>query len=79
MSSNPQNYRHDKLRHGICVPQTCAPYYSQNTIVKESIKKCYNEKYREKGLKGSISTLNCQTNRSDYLIDAYDIVYALVR
>lgn len=75
MSSNPQNYRHDKLRHGICVPQTCASY-SQNSTVKDSIKKCYNEKYRGKSLKGSISTLNCQTNQSDYLIDGYDIAYA---
>ncbi|XP_066249234.1 O-acyltransferase like protein-like isoform X2 [Euwallacea similis] len=75
VSANPQNYRHDQLRHGICVPQTCAEDYREYDNIDGLINKCYNRKYRDSGLRGTVSDMLCQNNVSTYTIDVYDIAF----
>ncbi|XP_066151011.1 O-acyltransferase like protein-like [Euwallacea fornicatus] len=75
VSANPQNYRHDQLRHGICVPQTCVEDYRDDVHIDGLINKCYNRKYRGRGLRGTVSDVLCQSNVSTYSIDAYDIAF----
>lgn len=76
VSSDPRNYRHDRLRHGICVPETCKAQYndSSNTIT-EAIQACYSQKFQTIGLSGNVTFLKCQTPHSDYPVDVYDIAF----
>uniref|UniRef100_A0A6P7GPX5 Nose resistant to fluoxetine protein 6-like isoform X2 n=1 Tax=Diabrotica virgifera virgifera TaxID=50390 RepID=A0A6P7GPX5_DIAVI len=80
VSSDPRNYRHDHLRHGICVPKTCNNItFSKNlTMLEENIEACYNNKYKESGLKGCVHNLNCNTNVSKYQYDFYDILIGVI-
>ncbi|XP_019768812.2 nose resistant to fluoxetine protein 6 isoform X2 [Dendroctonus ponderosae] len=79
VSDNPLNYRHDQLRHGICVPETCKTHYndSSNTIT-QAIQACYNEKLQTLGLGGNVVFLHCQTPHSDYPVDVYDIAFGAI-
>ncbi|KAL1502201.1 hypothetical protein ABEB36_007377 [Hypothenemus hampei] len=76
ISSNPQNYRHDLLRHGICVPTHCDGTIGNTT--KEEIEVCYNMKFEKLALKGHVSNLKCQTSQSPYTIDEYNIIFGAV-
>ncbi|XP_050294047.1 nose resistant to fluoxetine protein 6-like isoform X2 [Anthonomus grandis grandis] len=78
ISSNEQNYRHDQLRHGICVPEKCQDEYNNSSSVEHILQKCYNQKYNTLGLKGSISQLVCQSNKASFSIDLYDIIYGSI-
>ncbi|KAJ8973300.1 hypothetical protein NQ317_002785 [Molorchus minor] len=58
VSSDPRNYRHDRLRHGICIATTC-PNSSKSlnmTSISKGIELCYKEKYNYLGLKGKLQT-----------------------
>ncbi|XP_060524969.1 nose resistant to fluoxetine protein 6-like isoform X2 [Cylas formicarius] len=72
VSDNPQNYRHDILRHGICVPNLCPPNNKTQNSTKDLIQNCYNSKFSEFGFEGQITDLNCETNFSKYKVDIYD-------
>ncbi|KAF5301324.1 hypothetical protein FQA39_LY10722 [Lamprigera yunnana] len=79
--SDYKNYRHDRLRHGICVPFSCphavkniSSYISNTTFLKSEISKCYTEKYKDLGLTALVTELKCQVNESLYEIDEYDII-----
>ncbi|XP_072381146.1 nose resistant to fluoxetine protein 6-like [Diabrotica undecimpunctata] len=80
VSSDPRNYRHDHLRHGICVPKTCNNITGSKNLTKlqENIETCYNNKYKESGLKGFVHNLNCNTNVSKYQYDFYDILIGVI-
>ncbi|XP_045483781.1 nose resistant to fluoxetine protein 6-like isoform X2 [Harmonia axyridis] len=72
---NPRNYRHDILRHGICVPTTCpnaTTYLKEISQFEAEMTKCYNNKFAKDGLNGGITYMHCQTNRN-LPLDEYDI------
>lgn len=75
MSADPRHYRHDILRHGICVPTSC--YNStidlEGVAIDDILKECYNRKFHQLGLSGNISNVNCVTNESNFLISFYDV------
>ncbi|CAH0550012.1 unnamed protein product [Brassicogethes aeneus] len=82
VSSVPSNYRHDHLRHGICVPTTCPntsalSLQDQSEITKD-INDCYNNKYENMGLKGNVTKIDCLTYNFSYPIDQYDIIVAVL-
>lgn len=75
----PRYYRHDKLRHGICVPKTCPNisqelYYVGNhdEVLEKELSFCYSEKYKEKGLKGHVIEMHCENQEPFYPIDNVD-------
>ncbi|KAJ8927036.1 hypothetical protein NQ314_020599, partial [Rhamnusium bicolor] len=81
VSSDRFNYRHDNLRHGICVPFACPSNEKSNdtdTILSQRITNCYNKKFEKVGLKGTVTFLQCETNDPKYPIDWLDITVAIV-
>ncbi|CAG9821312.1 unnamed protein product [Phaedon cochleariae] len=77
VSSDPRNYRHDHLRHGICVSTFCPNFDEdfEEFSVKDVVEECYNNKYKSLGLKGNISNLKCDSVQSKYPFDIYDIIF----
>ncbi|XP_030766855.1 O-acyltransferase like protein-like [Sitophilus oryzae] len=75
------NYRHDKLRHSICVPHTC-PNVSKasddDPKLWKGIQDCYNSKFSEGGFKGKVIDMSCDTQYSKYPIDWLDIICGVV-
>ncbi|KAJ8927010.1 hypothetical protein NQ314_020573, partial [Rhamnusium bicolor] len=76
VSSNLRNYRHDLLRHGICIPTTCPNATSTAESLQLGVERCYNQKYRGLGLKGNITKILCEKRETNYPIDIYDIIFA---
>ncbi|KAJ8911705.1 hypothetical protein NQ315_013167, partial [Exocentrus adspersus] len=81
VSADPRNYRHDRLRHGICVPTKCttvaninANITSQEMPIRKKVETCYNEKFKSLELKGKVSDVVCNTIESKYIVDKYDII-----
>ncbi|KAK9874065.1 hypothetical protein WA026_002421 [Henosepilachna vigintioctopunctata] len=73
--NNPKNYRHDRLRHGICIPLTCPDIeknLTDDSTFKDNLALCYNKKFESKGLYGTINRMFCQTNQP-LPYDSYDI------
>lgn len=77
LSTNEVNYRHDRLRHAICVPETCPGFNRKGDLTKE-INRCYDEKFREKQLKGRITELVCETDKPLHTVDWFDIFVGFV-
>ena len=85
VSKNAKNYRHDKLRHRICVPEFC-PSLSKNIsilkhdemLLKREISECYNNKYKSLELKGLVTEIRCETDQPLYNVDTLDIFVAVV-
>lgn len=83
VSSNPKNYRHDRLRHRICVPESC-PFLSTNltlfknnpNFLKERLSECYSQKYANLELSGTVTETECETKEPLYSIDKWDIFVA---
>ncbi|CAH1959039.1 unnamed protein product [Acanthoscelides obtectus] len=78
LSSNPYNYRHDILRHSICVTKSCPGVNPKSSQLLEEIKVCYDQKYNSLGISGSISNLKCEGISSEYPVDGVDIFVAYV-
>lgn len=83
VSSNEKNYRHDRLRHGVCVPLSCPSpstnitrFKTNHKVLQEELSKCYTKKYSEIGLKSIVTHMHCQTQEPVYEIDTYDILVA---
>ncbi|KAF2884300.1 hypothetical protein ILUMI_21862 [Ignelater luminosus] len=81
--SDIRNYRHDILRHGVCVPFSCLGPSSNITLFKsnhkalqEELSKCYTKKYAELGLKSTVTHMHCETHEPFYKIDTYDMLVA---
>ncbi|KAK9874062.1 hypothetical protein WA026_002417 [Henosepilachna vigintioctopunctata] len=70
LNQNPRNYRHDRLRHGVCVQTTC-PNISTN--IREGLENCYSRKYYRFGMTGKITEMHCQKNEIPPL-DVHDII-----
>lgn len=77
LSADEVNYRHDFLRHAICVPETC-PHFNRKGDLSKEINRCYDEKFRERHLKGVIRELSCETDKSPHPIDWFDIFAGFV-
>nr|XP_023025742.1 nose resistant to fluoxetine protein 6-like [Leptinotarsa decemlineata] len=81
VSSSRYNYRHDHLRHWICVPSTCPeiiPSKKNYTRIQLEIEKCYDKKYEQYGLMGKIDNFKCVTNVPEYPMDWLDIVVGVI-
>ncbi|KAF2884302.1 hypothetical protein ILUMI_21864 [Ignelater luminosus] len=91
--SKPMNYRHDRLRHGICVPYSCpnalvniTSFKTNNEFLQEELSRCYTNKYSKLGLKSIVTEMRCETPEPVRGIDIYDklvasfllIVFAIV-
>ncbi|CAH1107188.1 unnamed protein product [Psylliodes chrysocephalus] len=74
-SSSELHYRHDKLRRHICVPTTCPNVKTYNKTHPDLIKEltqCYNDKYRDQELTGTVEIVDCKTAGPIYKIDTVD-------
>ncbi|CAH1164478.1 unnamed protein product [Phaedon cochleariae] len=81
VSSDNFNYRHDHLRHWICIPFTCPniDYLSENNSdLEKGVQECYDEKFHSLGLKGKIQDLKCETTESKYPVDWLDILVCII-
>ncbi|KAB0804823.1 hypothetical protein PPYR_01793 [Photinus pyralis] len=81
LNSSEKNFRHDWLRHGICVPFTCPNVVqnrSTNKIRQNEISDCYSTKLKGYGLKGHVTEIHCETEKSLYRVDYLDIIVAIV-
>ncbi|XP_017771936.1 PREDICTED: uncharacterized protein LOC108559236 [Nicrophorus vespilloides] len=81
----PRFFRHDWLRHGICVQETCpnipkASYGLRNGTSElwKGISDCYSQKYEHLGLRGEVTEINCQNDQPFYEIDSPDIIYMYI-
>lgn len=76
MSSEPRNYRHDILRHGICVTTSCTNSTRdiEGVSIATVIEECYIRKFYSSGLTGNITNLKCDTNENDKSVDFFDII-----
>ncbi|KAK5647499.1 hypothetical protein RI129_002391 [Pyrocoelia pectoralis] len=81
--SNVKNYRHDWLRYGICIPQSCpnmgtniSNYINNETSLRNGIDQCYSSKLQKLGLTSSVMELHCETEKPFYEIDCYDTAVA---
>ncbi|KAL1502200.1 hypothetical protein ABEB36_007376 [Hypothenemus hampei] len=80
LSEIKTNYRHDHLRHWICVPKACPGIKksSEDDVeLKQQLEKCYNEKVKKFDLKGRITKLRCETNQPKYPVDYFDVLVAI--
>ncbi|KAJ8927009.1 hypothetical protein NQ314_020572 [Rhamnusium bicolor] len=75
LKSNPYNYRHDLLRHGICVPINC-PKVTKKYDPHQELVNCYNGKFSHLGLSGNITNLRCDTKDPKYPVDWLDVIVA---
>lgn len=75
MTSDPKNYRHDILRHGICLPTTCNSSVTdlEGLAIEDIVEECYDEKFHRLGLSGNISNLICTTKDGGYPISFFDV------
>ncbi|KAK9878650.1 hypothetical protein WA026_023100 [Henosepilachna vigintioctopunctata] len=86
LNSDPNNYHHDNLRHGICVPLTCPNISTsyKELRFKEDLADCYSKKYEKDGLYGKIGYMHCQTAEGppfdvyDYLVAIISVIYILL-
>ncbi|XP_049824719.1 nose resistant to fluoxetine protein 6 isoform X2 [Aethina tumida] len=80
--SDRMNYRHDRLRHYICVRDHCPgiPIMDENDPeLWRLIEDCYNEKYEHMGLKGKITRMMCDTETTNrYPIGYFEILVAIL-
>ncbi|KAF5301327.1 hypothetical protein FQA39_LY10725 [Lamprigera yunnana] len=83
--SNKKNFRHDKLRHGVCVPLTCphiaknvSSYINNTTFLSEGISECYTKKYGDLGLTATVTKLLCESEERLYQVDTCDIVVGIL-
>ncbi|CAG9854772.1 unnamed protein product [Phyllotreta striolata] len=76
ISQDPYCYKHDNVRHSICVPLTCSRWKSHENLtgddLRAAVNKCYDEKFHEFNLKGTIRNLKCDTDQPRYPIDSLD-------
>ncbi|KAL3288861.1 hypothetical protein HHI36_003308 [Cryptolaemus montrouzieri] len=82
LSRDERNYRHDILRHGICIPFTCPNIsidISENSNFKNELADCYSRKFGRYDIYGTITRMHCQTNEPPSN-DIYDllVIYSLI-
>ncbi|KAJ8911704.1 hypothetical protein NQ315_013166, partial [Exocentrus adspersus] len=81
LRGNPYNYRHDILRHNICVPKTCpnaTKVKDNKDLLSNSLTNCYNEKVKHLGLTGTITKIDCETDEPKYPMDYWDSITAKI-
>ncbi|KAF7263259.1 hypothetical protein GWI33_003263, partial [Rhynchophorus ferrugineus] len=78
VSNKSTNYRHDILRHSICVPKTC-PNVSKlpedDPELWRGIQDCYDAIYQPLGFRGTILKMSCETQDPKFPIDWLDITF----
>ncbi|CAH1371462.1 unnamed protein product [Tenebrio molitor] len=80
VSSSRKNYRHDLLRHGICVSKTCPNVVMSDVSINnlkfvQDLEECYNLKYKNLGLGGKIQKIRCENNESPYSVNTFDYLF----
>ncbi|KAF5301328.1 hypothetical protein FQA39_LY10726 [Lamprigera yunnana] len=83
--SNKKNFRHDRLRHGVCVPLSCphiaknvSSYINNTTFLSEGISECYTKKYGNLGLTAIVTKLECESEEHLYQVDTCDIIVGIL-
>ncbi|KAL3270221.1 hypothetical protein HHI36_009277 [Cryptolaemus montrouzieri] len=78
LKSDAKNYYHDNLRHGICVPFVCPNIskHHDDPQFKTELANCYNKKYEQYGVHGTIGYMHCETNEPK-AYDFFDITVAI--
>ncbi|VEN42015.1 unnamed protein product [Callosobruchus maculatus] len=77
VSSHKTHYRHDLLRHFICIPTTCPKIKVLNETdpgFKRDLSSCLSEKYHHLGLKGEVTKVLCKTSDYPYQKDYMDYI-----
>nr|CAH7730472.1 unnamed protein product [Callosobruchus chinensis] len=77
VSSNKAHYRHDLLRHFICIPTTCPKIKVLNETdpgFRKGLIDCLSEKYHHVGLKGEVTNVVCKTSDYPYQKDYVDYI-----
>ncbi|XP_050518254.1 nose resistant to fluoxetine protein 6-like isoform X3 [Diabrotica virgifera virgifera] len=77
LSKDDCNYRHDNLRHWICVPTSCpnvTEKFEDGTTLTKQINNCYDNKMLKYGFKGTVKNLTCDTNKSKFPVNWIDIL-----
>ncbi|XP_045475059.1 nose resistant to fluoxetine protein 6-like [Harmonia axyridis] len=85
LSDNEKNYRHDHLRHGVCIPLACPnitiPH--DDPAFRQDLASCLNKKYEHMGIYGTIEQDYCQTTEPpnfdffDFTVAFFTIAYIL--
>lgn len=78
ISEDPRSYRHDILRHSICVPTTCPKIEINNKTMANLTNKlteCYDEIFKPLSLSGEITDLECVSKKTSYTIDFADELF----
>ncbi|KAJ3652943.1 hypothetical protein Zmor_018866 [Zophobas morio] len=75
VSSNTDNYRHDLLRHGLCLPNHCE-HCSAN--FSQRVEQIYDEKFKNLGLVTTVDKIRCETKNSDYVVGKLDYILAIL-
>nr|CAI5857513.1 unnamed protein product [Callosobruchus analis] len=81
VSSYKTHYRHDLLRHFICVPTTCPKITVLNDTdpgFKRELSSCLSEKYQHLGLKGEVTKVVCKSSDYPYQKDYVDYIVLAV-
>ncbi|XP_072399998.1 nose resistant to fluoxetine protein 6-like isoform X2 [Diabrotica undecimpunctata] len=79
LSKDNYNYKHDNLRHWICVPTTCpniTEKFEDNATLTKQINDCYDKKMFKYGFRGTVKNLTCDTTKSKFPVDWIDILVA---
>uniref|UniRef100_A0A6P7GL13 Uncharacterized protein LOC114343965 n=1 Tax=Diabrotica virgifera virgifera TaxID=50390 RepID=A0A6P7GL13_DIAVI len=77
LSKDNYNYRHDNLRHWICVPTSCpnvTEKFEDSSMLTKEINNCYDNKMLKYGFRGTVKKLTCDTNKSKFPVDWIDIL-----
>lgn len=69
-NADRRNYRHDQIRHGVCVNLTCPEVDGVDLV--SGLERCYSKKYEQLQLKGRITEIRCETQASPYEFNIID-------
>lgn len=73
MNLDRNNYRHDRLRHGVCASKMCD---KTNDTITKCLSDIYRTKYQNSGLLGEVVKLQCETKNSRRELTTDDFILA---
>lgn len=77
VSSSPTHYRHDLIRHFMCIPDTCPGITitdPKDVRLKAELDRCLNRKYSPMGLRGTTEIIKCKSAKPPYDFQTLDYV-----
>ncbi|XP_063923191.1 nose resistant to fluoxetine protein 6-like isoform X2 [Zophobas morio] len=78
--SSTEYFKHDLLKHNICVTQRCrhianVEILNNNSKYIKQLGECYSSNFEKMGLVGEIKTTRCRTNKLPTFLNNYDFLY----